>query len=307
MKISFKITITQNYLLRCLINDKQNKETIIQLPNNQQDEYIPSITFHTNTNQFIKQWLTRSEEYKIYEIIFQGKRYEIVAEVFFAIIILEFKRVIESDYIIEIILIQLPTENKKAIQRVTIALQVLNLTGIIIDEDEEITYDYSEQGNQLEDILERIEKEIRLLQRSGQTNPSLQNKIKQIDFNKEEMYREEVMNLKLSKTFTTKQRSNMSKLDNYCVFIASRYFNSLQDHINLLFVSKRFRCNMEKFHYNPISVDEETVKIFPNIQTLNIYNDNDKYFKGVRIRKYCDWRKYSYHKTLKIKEKRKYK
>ena len=143
MKVSFKITITKNYLLQCSIIDEQNKETIVNLPNNQQDEYIPSITFNTNTItickqenntiQFIKQWLNHPEEYKIYEIFFQGKRYEIVAEVLFAIIISEFKRVIERDCIIEKTLIQLPTKNKKALQIVNISLQALNLKGILID------------------------------------------------------------------------------------------------------------------------------------------------------------------------------
>ena len=70
----------------------------------------------------------------------------------------------------------------------------------------------------------------------------------------------------------------LCKLDNYCLFIASRHFESLEDHINFSFVCKRLRWNMEKFHYNPISVNEKTVKFFPNTETLNVDEDKDEYF-----------------------------
>ena len=46
---------------------------------------------------------------------------------------------------------------------------------------------------------------------------------------------------------------------------------------------------MEKFHYNPISVNQHTVKLFPNIETLNIYKNEDQYLKGGRIQRYIDW------------------
>ena len=112
------------------------------------------------------------------------------------------------------------------------------------------------------------------------------------------MYKEEVMNLELSKTFTTKQRNNMSTLDNYCIFIASRYLDSLDDHINLLFVSKRLRCNMEKFHYNPISLNHQSLSFFPNIETFHCYNEFDIMIIGQKITQYCVWHPVSYHIAL---------
>ncbi len=85
----------------------------------------------------------------------------------------------------------------------------------------------------------------------------------------------------------------LSSPDNYCVFIASRYFETIEDHINLARTSSRFKCNTEKFHYNPISVDGQTVKLFPNVETLHIYNENDQYVNGGRIQQYVDWSEYS--------------
>ena len=65
--------------------------------------------------------------------------------------------------------------------------------------------------------------------------------------------------------------------NNYCVFIASRHFESIQDFINLEMAVKRFRGNLEKFHYNPISLTEELLPFFPNVQTLHLYNNEDPF------------------------------
>ena len=45
--------------------------------------------------------------------------------------------------------------------------------------------------------------------------------------------------------------------DNYCIFIASFYFETLQDHIHLAMSSKRFRLTMERYHFNPISLKQK--------------------------------------------------
>ena len=55
---------------------------------------------------------------------------------------------------------------------------------------------------------------------------------------------EEELPLKIKRIF------NLSRMDHYTMFIATRWFDSIDDHINLTFVAKRFRCNMEKFVYN---------------------------------------------------------
>ena len=89
--------------------------------------------------------------------------------------------------------------------------------------------------------------------------------------------------------------------NNYCIFIASRYFESIEDHLNLIRVSKRMRCNMEKFHYNPISVDMTSLPLFPNIQTLHIYKEGETYLEGGRIERYVNWNPISYHKMEEIK------
>ena len=117
--------------------------------------------------------------------------------------------------------------------------------------------------------------------------------------NTEETFQEETV-----KRFSTSERSKMKlyRLDNYCLFIASRYFDTLEDHINFVFVSKRLRYNMEKFHYNPISVNAETMKFFLNTQTQHVYNDKDEFCEGGRIIQYCDWRRRGWYESEKIKK-----
>ena len=88
-----------------------------------------------------------------------------------------------------------------------------------------------------------------MIEKAKQLNVSKEEKEKlkesQTKIYSENSFYEEMIN-----TFTTKERSQLKlyKLDNYCIFIASRYFNDVSDHINLTLVSKRMRGNIEKNH-----------------------------------------------------------
>ena len=62
------------------------------------------------------------------------------------------------------------------------------------------------------------------------------------------------------------------------MFIASRWFNSIDDHINLILGVKRFKENMTKFHYNPVPLNKITREFFDHLQTLYIYSLDDNLF-----------------------------
>lgn len=68
------------------------------------------------------------------------------------------------------------------------------------------------------------------------------------------------------------------QLDNYCIFLASMWLDTIEDHINLIQVCKRLRFNMEKFHYNPIPLTDEIIEFFPNIETQYRYSQLDDYY-----------------------------
>ncbi|EDR29979.1 hypothetical protein, conserved [Entamoeba dispar SAW760] len=86
------------------------------------------------------------------------------------------------------------------------------------------------------------------------------------------------------------------------IMITSKYFNDIKDFINLEIGIKRFRGNIERFHFNPIPLDEYSRKFFPNIETFHVYGYDDEIFNDGKIFKYVIWYLVSYSKYLKEKE-----
>ncbi|ELP84356.1 hypothetical protein EIN_279160 [Entamoeba invadens IP1] len=70
----------------------------------------------------------------------------------------------------------------------------------------------------------------------------------------------------------------MRGLSGYHIMIVSKYFDDFRDFINLELVCKKFRGNMEKFHFNPISLNSKTLGYFPNIETLHLWDEEDENF-----------------------------
>ncbi|EDR21914.1 hypothetical protein EDI_266780 [Entamoeba dispar SAW760] len=86
------------------------------------------------------------------------------------------------------------------------------------------------------------------------------------------------------------------------IMIVSIYFNDINDFINLEIGIKRFQGNMERFHFNPIPLNERSRKLFPNIETFHIYNENDEIFNDGKIFKKVIWYLVDYSTHLKEKE-----
>ena len=76
-----------------------------------------------------------------------------------------------------------------------------------------------------------------------------------------------------------KERNNMCQLDNYCLFLVSKYFETIDYHINLIQTNQRLRLNMEKFHFNPVTLTKDIRNFFPNLQTLYVYSKEDELFE----------------------------
>jgi len=68
---------------------------------------------------------------------------------------------------------------------------------------------------------------------------------------------------------------NKGRLNQYAKFIASKYFESESDHVNLVMSTPELELNMEKFHYNPVALTVDNTYLFPNIRTVVLkHNDN---------------------------------
>ena len=305
--IQFKIVITNKCKLQCSYIDSENTETMITLHNQQETIYPICISLYNEkiiiceqkgkTYYFMGKLFKEPNMFHLYTIYHRGIEYNVIAEVLFALIISEFKQQIEKEFIITETIVQLPVENSIVNTRIAISLEAIGLKEIKIGENEIIDFDYREQGKLLETLMEKKEEQQKyermiykakgLSESDEQRNElTLSGEI----INSEETFYKEILKYSTQE----KEKIKLYKLDNYCIFIASRYFHTLNDHINLCFVCKRLQFNMEKFHYNPISLDNVSMKFFPNVETFHLYNSNDKYFSGGRIIKYVDWTRINY-------------
>ena len=134
----------------------------------------------------------------------------------------------------------------------------------------------------LHTVIQKIEEEKIYSQKDFE---NIQNVLKHI----------ETLPLKIKRIF------NIGKINEYIVFLASKYLETIDDHINLIMTSKKFSKNMEKYFYNPISLTQQTMKFFPRMEVLNIYKISDEYLVGGMIYMYLDWVRRYYDKCRLVK------
>ena len=315
---TFKINITNEFKLQCSLIDSEDKEQFISLHNNQQQEYTPCISFHNNIISiceenkenniyFIEDFIQNPDTDQYYSIIFQNKQYSLIAEVLFSIIIDEFKQKIEKQFIIHETIVQIPSRDSLLSDRMRSSLEAIGLKNIYINSS---TFDYTLQGQYLHELIQKKTQMTKLqkkLNKAKELYPKGSDKINQIIISQYDDLSEELIEREIIKLFDTKERTQMklTTLDNYCLFISSRYLETLEDHQNFTKVTKRLERNMEKFHYNPISVTEKTIDFFPNVETHHIYKENDCYLKGGRVIQYVDWKRIGLYESKEIQERNK--
>ena len=120
---SLILSINKENKIKITILNDQNKEEIIKLNSNQQDDYLPIlITFDMNeiifgiqsenSINFMKEWIEQPSEYKEYKINYQNKDYNVISELLFALFIDEYKKKIEK-FLKESYIIQWRKSNQK--------------------------------------------------------------------------------------------------------------------------------------------------------------------------------------------------
>ena len=131
------IEITTKYYMKCSIETSDKQTTIITI-NKDQDEYIPltiefgndDITIGNETEKsiyFMKDWIEHPEINRLYPSCFKNKQYLITAEIIFALIINQYRKLIEQNYIIDETIIRIPTNSKIFLKRIGLALESLGL------------------------------------------------------------------------------------------------------------------------------------------------------------------------------------
>ena len=179
---SLIIDINNENKIKCSIIDNQNKEQIIQLKENQQEEYLPiTIAFemneiivneenNENTIYFFSEWINNPQEMKEYKIKFQNDEYSMIAEVLFAMIVNKYKKIIEKKWIIDETICEILSKNGDLYNRITIALNSIGLKNIVINP---IQHEYQSQGEKLHIVLEKEKEYLKykslLLQKGNQS------------------------------------------------------------------------------------------------------------------------------------------
>ncbi|KAL7721445.1 Leucine rich repeat containing protein BspA family protein [Entamoeba marina] len=90
------------------------------------------------------------------------------------------------------------------------------------------------------------------------------------------------------------------QLDSYSMLIVSKYLKTKEDFINSICVCNKFKKKKttEKLRFNPIPIT--SLKLFPNIQTQYLYNNNDIKIDGIDNYEICYT--VTYDQYLKFKE-----
>lgn len=74
------------------------------------------------------------------------------------------------------------------------------------------------------------------------------------------------------------------QLNPYCMFLVSKYFNSIDDYINVEKTCKGYRQTMEQFKYNPIPLATQKERdMFQGIEVYHIYKTNTAVMNSIII------------------------
>ena len=290
-KYSLEIYFSKKQKMKIFLVDEEGDSQILHLKKGI-DEYIPCITFSMNkviigeekenAIHYMKDWIENPSEFKEYKISYKEKEYSVISEVLFALMINEIKKKVQRKVRLIQTRVYVPTSQRNSLldDRMKIALDTIGLDGL--EYNQNINYDYSNQGdifNTILDAIEEYEKYKGFLHRAYSLAETEEQKRKLFIDNSKPIT-EELFNT-ICKRFTFKERSllQLSQLDNYAIFIASRYLESIKDHKHLVRVSRRLSQNMEKFFYNPVSLTSKTRELFPNLKTLFVYSRFNNLFE----------------------------
>ena len=98
-------------------------------------------------------------------------------------------------------------------------------------------------------------------------------------------------------------------LDTNAMMIASKYFETIEDIMNVELSSPKFKGNIDQFDFNPIELKRNTKRFFPNIHTLHLFSKyNDRCYTDKNITKRIIWHEVTFDEFIRLrKENEKYK
>ena len=110
--------------------------------------------------------------------------------------------------------------------------------------------------------------------------------------------------MKIKKVMESLIISKTGQCDNYCIYLASQYFEQIDDYINLAFGCKRFKNNLDRYFYNPIPLTQQILSFFPFLRTQFIYDENDEILYDDKIQYYDVFYEIPYRKAKEMRNRK---
>ena len=235
----------------------------------------------------LKELIEYSSDFKTINIKYQNEEYELLPETLLSFIIKEFVDEIGKRFIIVKAEVIIEDQFDPIIrERIYASLHILHLQheehkNSSLKEKEEM---YIQQEEMIYKIIEKQEdyqRFKRVVERVGNIATKEKKFDFPSDFDANQTWNGNQSNWNsIERLFTMKEREKLKlfRLDYSAMFIVSRYFETIDDHINLVIGIKKLRGLLEQYRFNPVELTTQSRSLFPNIETLYLYRRKGELF-----------------------------
>ena len=273
-----------------------NQNSICLIPNKQ--TYSPTIEFDKNEINIGKENGINIFTTEKQQIEYQQKQYILQSYELISLYFIQFKRLIDNQWI--------PYEWKITNNNQSIDKNIL-IKGLFLSDCSSIEINGEKQENMKlnDELFEQIDEifykqdDYLLFKKKIERMKSIISKERMkslyhfLQLQPNDDYSSTKLN-EIQSQLTCLQRSKLRLYqldDNYCLYLSSMFFRTIDDFINLELSMKRMQGNLSKFFHNPIGITPQTRQFFPNLRTLYIYHHNDERFlSDPLIQKRIEWK-----------------
>ena len=311
-EICLKITTINKEEHQIDINMKKEEDDIFDVVNvfevmNLKRPYKQSIHFDNNeiivgektngvnvVSGFFSNVLIEPNQPINYHVKYQHQHYKFSTEEIVALYFYQFKKYIEQRWIIKETIVELPKKLeclKKVIVKGLFLIQlnkikinntIMTLKNPLTEKDKEKVNEVIQKHQNYLQYKYQIERMQRIMKKTNDTtHPEL------MDHPNNTYTPTKLEEIKKTLTSSEKTKYRLYKLDNKnCLFEASKWFERVNDFINLAMVSRKAVDLMELYKYNPITITASTINLFNNIDVQHIYSRRENIINLGQIQKF---------------------
>ena len=330
-EIIFTVKISETFQdISFFIRDLNNNEKRLQL-NDTQETYFPSIFFNGNemiishnengeniVNEFLSNIFDKTKINITNTISFQNKQFTLSDEEVFALLINQFIKIIRNKFTIINANFEIPagsyeqeTLDKLYRTYMFLGFKIVSINGRIMDnlpvylefnEHPEMKENVNEIQKYYEQYLIDKKEFIQLQEKIQEVNDSEDQYVLNIDINKE--YTPTLLKDIIRKMgFRGKRLYKLYSISSEQLNIVAKYFDTLEDFMNLEFVSKKCKGILDNFTFNPYEIPRDEMIYFPNIVNIHFYSIDEvkRFVKNPHIKTFTHWYEINFNNYEKVK------